>query len=1700
MKITSRKIIAFWVGAGLTLLMIPTIAAQPIPQNNIPYAWNVSLIGRYGFGPCLAASANANGTSAYFGNGAYFEIADISNAANPSRASRLLLPDAIYHIAISSNYAYIANAGAGLRVIDISRPNNPVEQSYLETLGIASGLVISGTRLLIADGPNGLLVIDISIPWQPKQMGAVDSDGWAKKVATDANGYFAYVADQHGGLQVFDITNPYAPARAGKYTTFDGVMDVAISGNFAYVAAGSAGLRVLDISDRYANPIERGALETFQFATAISLKGNYAYLADQETGLWIIDVSRPETPSVVGHYDTAGQPYELALTNNLALVADGANGLRCINVDNFSAPMEISFIETDGFSRGIALEGNSAFLVKREAGIRLIDVADRTNPSRISSLDLSGQAEDVVLNNRLAYLTNFDKGLRIVSFEDPITPKEIGAADQNLSAKRVAIQNDLAYVADPTFGLRIIDISDPFQPSVIRSVELPGKRAEAIAIKDHYAFIAAGDDGLVIFDIHNPSQPVKMGSLSVNGTAISVDVNDHYAYLGTAQNYLWLIDILDPVRPIRIGQMQLISPAFEIVAQQRYLYIANGASGLRVIDVMNPADPKEVGFYVAGSTAYGVAVDQEYVYLSCDETGLFILKFLPLFKNEAPFAPVLVAPLNNSFINQLNPKLSWLVPGDPNNDLLHFKIELDRDGNWGIPDFLVESNKNPTGFSPSPPVDAASGVASYVIQSPLTEGEWFWRVSAFDGMIYGPFSDAWKFTADTTRPKITKLSFLQPGYQENWFNPGQTDSATLIVSYDELYPKAIELAGPILADTLVQIAIRAGINQTTAFHFSIANKKDGNYPIQVSLQDSAGNIGSAVTTIQIDGTAPFGYFSSAPDTIAEGQPYLVQVLGATDSLGCGVAQIFMDVFQDTLGTPTTPRDLMSGQIEPGVYFYSYYAIDHLGNRGIIKTDTTVVTPVYTAVPIFATVSDSEVFAGDSFWVEIQIGNEGEPVENLFQVDLILKYSEPQYVSVDSIVLGNLFGSSAILSYQFDIPDGQISIKISQPPGQIGVNGYGSLAAIQFFSDDNTPDQSEIQFSIPTTSASDPDDYPIPLLASGTSIRIVQPLRDFLMNVVPDTQMVFPGDSAKFDVSLTPVGVFDFPVTLSILNVPEGIQAIYPNEPISIPATQTIIFATTEALVPGDYSLIITAFGGGISHSDTIFINVQPRPIPPDFIMIVQPDSQNIYQGDSADVTLSFQPIGDFDSYISVSVSNLPSGMSVSLPVEPFTIPNQVKLTFATDSEILPGPYSPIIAAAGGGITHLDTVTIIVNEKIVQPDFSISVVPDSQTIYQGESAVFEVSLAPIGQWTDAVILTISNIPDGMFADYPKEPFSIPAILNVTFSTTPEIVPGSYQPVIGASDGGITHQDTVTIVVLQKVVPADFSMSVVPDSQSIYQGETATFQLSFEPIGDFSAAISLQITDLPLGMRAQYPSEPFAIPTSFAIAFSTATDIEPGVYYPVITATGGGITHQTRIAIRVLQRMDFIMIIEPDSQAVVVGEHIQFFISFIPVGGFDAQITVSVSNVPEGMEARYTSRPFSIPFSISLEFWVPRNFPQGLYYPTVTATGGGITHQETVVVNVLPRQGTIQQFSVLPNPFTPNNDGFNDYTEFQIQDAISGDILISIFDISGRKIIDLKNSFIWAGLDDRGKVVKPGAYIYIVKQGSKVIAKGIISIAR
>ena len=105
--------------------------------------------------------------------------------------------------------------------------------------------------------------------------------------------------------------------------------------------------------------------------------------------------------------------------------------------------------------------------------------------------------------------------------------------------------------------------------------------------------------------------------------------------------------------------------------------------------------------------------------------------------------------------------------------------------------------------------------------------------------------------------------------------------------------------------------------------------------------------------------------------------------------------------------------------------------------------------------------------------------------------------------------------------------------------------------------------------------------------------------------------------------------------------------------------------------------------------------------------------------------------------------------------------------------------------------------------------------------------------------------------------------------------------------------------------------------------------------------------------------------------------------------------------------------------------------------------------------------------------------------------VTVTGTG----------VFPVQETI---SVLPNPFTPNDDGYNDYVEFKYAEMHTQKPLVRIFNLRGRKICELKDfsghEYRWYGRDDDGREVEPGVYIYILELGGEKISKGTITLIR
>jgi len=86
-------------------------------------------------------------------------------------------------------------------------------------------------------------------------------------------------------------------------------------------------------------------------------------------------------------------------------------------------------------------------------------------------------------------------------------------------------------------------------------------------------------------------------------------------------------------------------------------------------------------------------------------------------------------------------------------------------------------------------------------------------------------------------------------------------------------------------------------------------------------------------------------------------------------------------------------------------------------------------------------------------------------------------------------------------------------------------------------------------------------------------------------------------------------------------------------------------------------------------------------------------------------------------------------------------------------------------------------------------------------------------------------------------------------------------------------------------------------------------------------------------------------------------------------------------------------------------------------------------------------------------------------------------------------------------VIPNPFTPNDDGYNDEVEFRKGDGLPEDWTIIILDRSGRVIQRLANGQrYWNGRDEKDQLMLPGSYLFMVSAQEKVLHRGLIHLIR
>jgi len=115
-------------------------------------------------------------------------------------------------------------------------------------------------------------------------------------------------------------------------------------------------------------------------------------------------------------------------------------------------------------------------------------------------------------------------------------------------------------------------------------------------------------------------------------------------------------------------------------------------------------------------------------------------------------------------------------------------------------------------------------------------------------------------------------------------------------------------------------------------------------------------------------------------------------------------------------------------------------------------------------------------------------------------------------------------------------------------------------------------------------------------------------------------------------------------------------------------------------------------------------------------------------------------------------------------------------------------------------------------------------------------------------------------------------------------------------VTASSGGVNGTASVTVT-----SAPDFSLSVSPASQSVRQGNTATYAVTITRLNGFTGSVTLSVTGLPSAFTATFTPTSTTTTTSSLTVKSTTG--RRGTYTMTIKGVSGALSHTTTASLTV-----------------------------------------------------------------------------------------------------------------------------------------------------------------------------------------------------
>ena len=468
-------------------------------------------------------------------------------------------------------------------------------------------------------------------------------------------------------------------------------------------------------------------------------------------------------------------------------------------------------------------------------------------------------------------------------------------------------------------------------------------------------------------------------------------------------------------------------------------------------------------------------------------------------------------------------------------------------------------------------------------------------------------------------------------------------------------------------------------------------------------------------------------------------------------------------------------------------------------------------------------------------------------------------------------------------------------------------------------------------------------------------------------------------------------------------------------------------------------------------------------------LIVQP-------GSKVSTPLSLVSVNGFSGMVKLSASIAPvinGTLGVSLSLNPNSVRLKPSGNASSTLTVSTTPTTPrlnftvTVLAQAANLSHSITVLVI----MPQPNFSVSLSPNTLTIATGSSGTSIATLTSLNGFAGQVTISPLNIPLNVGIGISPPQINLSpgntSTSQVFVNVGSNAVPGTYSVMISATapfaGGFLTQTATLTLTISQTIFP-DFSIVANPNSVTILRGSLGLVNATLSSMSGFNGTISMtgSITPTVPGGPTIILSPSTVLLASGGTAVSvlqilTNSTTALGAYNFTVTATSGSLFHITvgSLSITTGSSGDFSLFTSPSSIITAQNSTRSFGVVALSLNGFAGNVSISTSNVPSGVGVQFLgpSPPTLIVPSggnatIIAVLNIGINSVAGNYSIHVTGTSGILSHTTTLLLTISSTVGP--DFSITINPsvltLTPGSAGSIDITVTSIG-GFTGSVSIS-----------------------------------------------------